>query len=59
MSDRGVNEAMRLHINFPPIKLKLRSGNCNEVQQEESEMSINDINSLAHTKVTFTRDYTG
>ena len=27
----GFNEAMHLNINFPTVKLKLRSGSCNQV----------------------------
>lgn len=29
--DTGFVEAMRLNNNFPTVKLKLRSGNCNKV----------------------------
>lgn len=29
--DTGFVEVMHLNSNFPPVKLKLRSGNCNKV----------------------------
>ena len=42
------------------FRIKLRFANCRKKKQgEEIQMGLNDINSLLHTKVQFTRDYTG
>ena len=46
---RGSKDAMRLTINPPSARLKLRSGNCNK-PREGGNMGLNDINSLAHSK---------
>ena len=47
---RGSGNAMHLNIITPSGTLGMRSGNCISEQKEKLTMSINDINSLAHSK---------
>ena len=37
-------------IKTPFAKIEVRSANCTKKQREDIQMSLNDINSLSHTK---------